>query len=111
MPPSIRLGTLCAALAGAALGCGATSPPGEALELVSGRRLDLQVRQVQASNLLRLLAEASETRVALDPCLGAKRVDARFQNAPARLIFAALGEQLGLRYSREGAVLRVRCGP
>lgn len=113
MPCSTRWMTLFAALASCAIGCGAassSSPNDEALTVVPDRRLDLEVRQVQASNLFRLLGEASRTTVTLDACVAEKRVDARFRNAPARLIFAALGEQLGLAYQREGATLHVRCG-
>jgi type II secretory pathway component HofQ len=70
--------------------------------------LDLQLKQVEIGNVFRMLAEASQRKVVLDPCVKGK-VDLKLKNTPLPLVYDALALKMRLRYGERDGAVTVGC--
>jgi type II secretory pathway component HofQ len=70
--------------------------------------LDLELKAVPVDQLFKLLADVSQRKVTLDPCVKGT-VDLRLKNTPIPLVFDALAAKLHLVYSDANGSVRVGC--
>jgi hypothetical protein len=75
------------------------------------RPLDIELKEADVKNVFLLLAEVSERKVDLDPCVHGV-VDIRLKNTPLPLVYDALAMKLHLVYETDGTPrgpIRVTC--
>lgn len=73
------------------------------------RPLDLELKGADLKDVLKMLAEVSERKLVLDPCVHGT-VDLRLKNTPLPLVFDALAMKLRLVYSADASgAIKVGC--
>jgi hypothetical protein len=91
------------------LACGLASDAASAApQGLPERHLDLELKEADVTNVLHLLADVSERKITLDPCVHGK-VDLKLKNVPIALVYDALAMKLGLVYEEEQGVIKVGC--
>jgi type II secretory pathway component HofQ len=103
-PAAAALALACALGAGFAV----PTPAAAAPPSLPNRALDLELKAADIKNVFKLLAEVSQRKVVLDPCVNG-RVDINLHNTPIPLVFDALALKLGLIYEEEDGAILVRC--
>jgi type II secretory pathway component HofQ len=100
------LGLVLAALSTSALAAdSARAAPADLAE----RRVDLELREAEIGNVLRLVAEVGQKNVVLDPCVQGK-VDLKLHNVPVSVVLDVLASKLDLHYETQRDVMVVTCG-
>jgi len=79
------------------------APPG-----LPARPLDIELKQVEVGSVFSLLAEVSQRKVVLDPCVTGK-VDIKLKNTPLPLVYDALALKMRLRYTERDGTIVVGC--
>ena len=71
------------------------------------RRISVEFKDIQLSNLFKILGEISHQEFRLAPALAEQKATLKFHNVPVQLVLDAVATQFDVRYLREEGVVRV----
>ena len=71
------------------------------------RRISVEFKDIQLSNLFKILGEITRQEFRLSPALAEQKATLKFHNVPVQLVLDALATQFDVRYVSEQGVIRV----